>query len=79
MQWLTLLELESRRGDWIRSKNGYSIDTIMDKLSLMGPSEKNIALSIMSDDPWKIFVWVQAKLVNGAWKFRILEDQNVLV
>lgn len=80
MQWLTLLELESRRGDWVRSKNAYSINKIMDKLDLQGPTEKNIALSVWNDNnPWTIFVWVHAKLINGAWKFRIIEGQNVLV
>lgn len=80
MQWLNLLELESRRGDWIHSKNQYSIDKIMDKLDLSGPSEKSLRLSVFDDNkPLDVFILVRAKLINGAWKFTIIEEENVLV
>jgi len=78
--WLTILELESRRGDWIHSRNGYSIDRVMDKLYLDGPSEKTVALSVLNEEsPDTVIIWVKAKLMNGAWMFSILEEENVLV
>jgi hypothetical protein len=80
IRWLNLIELESRRGDWIHSKNIYSIDRMMDKLNLAGPSEKTIALSVFNEDsPETIVIWVKAKLINGAWMFSILEEDDVLV
>jgi hypothetical protein len=80
IHWLNLIELESCRGDWIHSKNIYSIDRIMDKLSLNGPSKKTIAVSIFSNEsPETVLIWVRAKLINGAWMFSILEEKNVLV
>lgn len=80
MQWLNLLELESRRGDWVHSHNAYSINKIMDKLTIDGPSEKTVALSVFdAENPDNVFVWVKAKLINGAWMFAILEEDNVLV
>ena len=79
IRWLTILELESSRGDWIHSRNRYSIDRVMDKLSLNGPDEKVIALSVYNhEDPDLIVVWVMAKLINGAWMFTVTEEQNVL-
>ena len=80
IQWLTLLELEWRRGDWIHSRNVYSIDRIMDKLSLEGPSQKTVSLSVLNEaSPDTIIIWVEAKLINGAWMFSILEEEYVLV
>ena len=78
--WLTILELESRRGDWMHSRNVYSIDRVMDKLTLDGPSEKTVALSVFNEEiPDTIIIWVKAKLINGAWMFAILEEEDVLV
>lgn len=78
--WLTILELESRRGDWMHNRNIYSIDRVMDKLTLLGPAEKTIALSVFNEEsPDTIIIWVKAKLMNGAWMFSILEEENVLV
>lgn len=81
VKWLTILELELSRGDWQHSTNQYSIDKIMDKLDLLnGATDRKIALSVYSDiAPSVIAVWIRAKLVNGAWMFTFLEEEDVLV
>lgn len=78
IKWLNLLELESRRGDWIHSKDYYSIDKIMDKLDI-SMSEKTLRLSVSGTKASHNIVLVRAKLINGAWKFAIVEEENVLV
>jgi len=64
----------------MHSRNVYSIDRVMDKLTLDGPSEKTVALSVFNEEiPDTIIIWVKAKLINGAWMFAILEEEDVLV
>jgi hypothetical protein len=74
MVWLNILELESRRSDWIKSvTDPLSINNIFRHLDIMD-NEKVLHLSVEGDKTVPYF----AKQFNGGWQFTEMKHEQLV-
>lgn len=70
-RWLTLIELEMSRGDWLRGPSELSFDTILSRLEHAYNNGAGIVNIITNNGKT---IMIAARTINGAWAFSDTPD-----